>query len=128
MLIDTLIGAGQRTASAEASRRTHSLSAAMLPVRSASGMNWRAAISPRSKQNGGFRRPGRPLQNGELVTAEAGDAVVGSKQPCQKTRGLHQELVADRVAEEGVGVLEAVEIDEQERRRGIGAARSSDGL
>ena len=48
MLIETRSGADQRAASAQASRSTHSLSGAMLPVRSASGMNCAGGISPRS--------------------------------------------------------------------------------
>jgi len=59
----------------------------------------------------------RVLDDGELVAAEPGDKVARVDQPGQQVGGLHEKLVADRVAKKVVGVLETVEVDEQERFR-----------
>ena len=60
-----------------------------------------------------------PLDDGEFIAAQARDEVVGPDQLGQEPRGEHQELVAGGVPEEIVGILEAVEIDEEERGRSI---------
>ena len=66
-------------------------------------------------------------QDDELVAAEARRGVGGAHAPDQPPRGLAQELVAGRVAEAVVDVLERVEVDEQDRgaRDSVRAARAS---
>ena len=53
----------------------------------------------------------------ELVAAQPGRRVLGSHAPEQALRGRAQQLVARRVAERVVHVLEAVEVDQDHRHR-----------
>jgi hypothetical protein len=57
-------------------------------------------------------------QDGELVAAQAGDAVAGAHARGEPAGDGDEQLVAGRVAEGVVDRLEAVEVDEQHRRRG----------
>ena len=58
---------------------------------------------------------GRDLQDRELVAAEPRDRVDLAHAAAQPLRHLTQQLVAGRVAERVVDLLEAVEIDQQQR-------------
>jgi len=53
--------------------------------------------------------------DGEFVAAQAGDEVIGTQLLIQPVGHDAQHLVADLVALRVVDVLEAVEIDEQQR-------------
>ena len=56
-------------------------------------------------------------QHGELVAAQAGEQVAAADDRAQAARDLDQQLVAVVVAERVVDLLEAVEVDQQERGR-----------
>ena len=67
---------------------------------------------------------GRPLgEDGELVATEAGDGVGLTEQGLEPVAGLADELVAGRVAEGVVHVLEVVEVEEEEVHR-VAASRT----
>ena len=51
----------------------------------------------------------------ELVAAQAGDQIVGRCLPRSRSADRAQQLIADRMAERVVDLLELVEIDEQHR-------------
>ena len=61
----------------------------------------------------------------ELVAAEAGDGVAGPDHRLELARDRDQQLVAGVVAEAVVDVLEAVEVEEQRRRRSTSCAGSA---
>ena len=56
-------------------------------------------------------------QHGELVAAEPRDGVAGAQAGLEPPRDRHQQLVARGVAEAVVDDLEAVEVEEERRRR-----------
>ena len=68
-----------------------------------------SATAPRCGQAG--------EQHGELVAAEAGQRVAAAHRVAQPRRDLDEQLVAVVVAERVVDLLEAVEVDQQQRRR-----------
>ena len=75
------------------------------------------------------RRRSASTQDDELVAAEAGDECRRPAADEMRGRGLHEQLVADRVAEAVVDDLEPVEIDEEHadaraRRRARRRART----
>ena len=59
--------------------------------------------------------PSEQAQHDELVAADAGDEVAFADIGLQHAGGMHQHGVAGRVAERVVDLLEAVEIDMQQR-------------
>ena len=61
-------------------------------------------------------------QDRELVAAEAGDGVAVADAVLQAPGELDQQQIADVVAERVVDLLEAVEIEQQQRQR-VGGAR-----
>ena len=71
------------------------------------------AAPPRS------RRPPAPLTSstriGELVAAQAGQRVALAQAGLQPPRGLHEQVVAGRVAQPVVDRLEVVEVEEEDR-------------
>ena len=66
------------------------------------------------------------LQDCELIAAKAGDRIGVTHDRAQPVGDLDEELVADLVTQPVVDVLEAVEIDEMERKRAVAAARAGD--
>ena len=60
----------------------------------------------------------------ELVAAGAGDEVAGTQMTANRLRGVNEHRVAGRMAERVVDLLEAVEVDLQQRHPAarIGAA------
>ena len=54
-------------------------------------------------------------QHDEFVAAVAADHIMGPQLPLQATGDFDQQPVTDRVAERVVNVLEAVDVEEQER-------------
>ena len=56
-------------------------------------------------------------EHGELVAAEARDGVARARDLLEARGDLQQQLIADVVAEVVVDLLEAVEVDEQQRER-----------
>nr|WP_254185397.1 hypothetical protein [Nocardioides panacis] len=67
-------------------------------------------------------------QQHELVAVQPGQGVARPQQPGQPTTHPAQQLVAHLVAVRVVDLLEAVEVDEQDRRLGAGALRTTAGL
>ncbi len=67
-------------------------------------------------------------QHGELVAAESGDDVAGSDRGLEPRAELAEQQVAAVVAERVVDLLEAVEVDEQERHPAAVATMSLDRL
>src|SRR6185437_8635411 len=64
--------------------------------------------------------------DGEFIAAEPGDEIVAAQDAAQPLRHVEDELVADRVAERVVDVLEVVEIDVEHRGRWTAAAHFGD--
>ena len=64
----------------------------------------------------------------ELVAAEAADLAAVARNVHQALADLDQQLVAGRMAERIVDVLEAVEIEQRDRRRTAGAAQEASKL
>ncbi len=64
--------------------------------------------------------------HGEFVAAEPGDHVVGAQRPRQPLRDAADQLVADRMAERVVDVLEVIEIDVEDRGGRASAANLGD--
>ena len=52
--------------------------------------------------------------DGELIATEAGDAAVRGQRRLQARGDLLQQLIARRVAQDVVGVLEAVDVDQSD--------------
>ena len=71
---------------------------------------------------------GAPDQDGELVPAEPGDGVPGADRRPQPVGHLPQQRVAGLVAEGVVDRLEAVEVDEDDRRRDVPPVTAAQGL
>ena len=71
---------------------------------------------------------GRGQQDRELVAAEPGDRVALADAFLQALGELHQQQVADVVAERVVDLLEAVEVEQQQRQRLAGARRGAQRL
>ena len=67
-------------------------------------------------------------QDGELIAAQAPDGVLAAQAPFEALADLLQELVAGRVAERVVDVLEVVEVDEEQRQQPFVPARALHGL
>ena len=61
--------------------------------------------------------PGIFDEHGEFVTADPGDGVTGSHAAHQSLSGLHQQRVADGMAQVVVDELEVVEVHRQHRDR-----------
>ena len=75
----------------------------------------------RARSSASLRVAQPGLDDGEFVAAEAGQRVASAEQVLQALRRQLEQPVAGLVAEGVVDVLEAVEIEEQDREPGIGA-------
>ncbi len=73
------------------------------------------------RHHGGAVRIGVGQHHDEFVAAEARQRVVIAHRVLQAVGQLHQQGVADAVAEGIIDVLEAVDVDEQQRHAGAGA-------
>src|SRR5205085_7739475 len=67
-------------------------------------------------------------QDGELVASEARDGVPGPQRLLQSWRDRREQLVPGRVPEAVVDELELVEIEEEDRHRGVPALRLGEGV
>ncbi len=67
-------------------------------------------------------------QQRELVAAQARDGVLGAQAPGQAMADLHQEPVADLLAERVVQDLEAVEVEEEDRQVAAAALGPGQGV
>ena len=67
-------------------------------------------------------------QDRELVAAQPGDGVGRAQRPLQARPDFGQQQIAELMAERVVDVLEAVEVEQQDRHVVTGALRASDGV